>query len=189
MLAVVDTREAVFLNEIPEDVEFIDLGCRRVRYALPKIVVLIWKRRPDVVFSTLGHLNLALGMLRPLLPRHPRYIARETTVVSQALVAYGKPWLWQWMYRRFLGNHDVVVCQSQAILDDLVANYALPKEQTVLIHNPVDVERIRRLTAETRLENDPAFERQIGYRSIGRGGQIGQGKGIRPAHRGAGAAA
>ena len=94
-----DTREAVFLNDVPEDVEFIDLGCRRVRYALPKIVALIWKRRPDVVFSTLGHLNLALAMLRPLLPRHPRYIARETTVVSQALVAYWNPWLWRWMYR------------------------------------------------------------------------------------------
>lgn len=158
-LAVVDTREAFFLNDVPEDVEFIDLSRRRVRYALPKIVALIWKRRPDVVFSTLGHLNLALAMLRPLLPRHPRYIARETNVVSQALVAYGNPWLWQWMYRRFHRNHDVVVCQSQAILDDLVANYALPKERTVLIHNPVDVERIRRLAAETRPENTPVFER------------------------------
>ena len=158
-LAVVDTREAVFLNDVPDDVEFIDLGCRRVRYALPKIVALIWKRRPDVVFSTLGHLNLALAMLRPLLPRHPRYIARETTVVSQALVAYRNPWLWRWMYRCFLGNHDAMVCQSQALLDDLVANYAFPKERTVLIHNPVDVERVRRLAAETRPDNDPAFER------------------------------
>ena len=37
-LALVDARESVFLNEVPADVEFIDLRCRRVRYALPKIV-------------------------------------------------------------------------------------------------------------------------------------------------------
>ena len=158
-LAVVDTREAVFLNDIPEDVEFIDLGCRRVRYALPKIIALIWKRRPDVVFSTLGYLNLALAMLRPLLPRHPRYIARETNVVSQVLVVYRNSWLWRWMYRRFYGNHDAVVCQSQDMLDDLVSNYAFPKEWTVLIHNPVDVECIRRLAVETRPEPVYAFEK------------------------------
>ena len=148
-LAAVDAREAVFLNEVPADVEFIDLRCRRVRYALPKIVAMIWKRRPDVVFSTLVHLNLVLAMLRPLLPRHLRYIARETNVVSQALVGYRSPGHWRWMYRRFYGNHDVVVCQSQYMLDDLVANYAFPKERIVLIHNPVDVESIRRLAAET----------------------------------------
>ena len=55
-LAVVDMREAVYRDDVPEDVEFIDLGCTRVRYALPKIMRLIWRRRPDVVFSTLGHL-------------------------------------------------------------------------------------------------------------------------------------
>ena len=158
-LAVVDTRQAVYLKEIPEDVEFIDLDCRRVRYALPKIVALIWRRRPDVVFSTLGHLNLALAMLRPLLPRNTRYIARETFVVSSALVAHRNPWLWRWMYRRFYGNHDTVVCQSQDMLDDLVANYEFPKERTVLIHNPVDVERIRQLAAEIPSDHVRVFKR------------------------------
>ena len=148
-LAVVDAREAVFLKDVPADVEFIDMRCRRVRYALPKMIALIWKRRPDVVFSTLGHLNLALAMLRPLLPRHPRYIARESSIVSQVLVAYRNPRFWRWMYRRFYGNHDVIVCQSQVMLDDLVANHAFPRERTILIHNPVDVERVRRLAAET----------------------------------------
>ena len=160
-LALVDARESVFLNEVPADVEFIDLGCRRVRYALPKIVALIWKRRPDVVFSTLGHLNLALAMLRPSLPRRPRYIARESSIVSQVLAANRNSRLWRWMYRRFYGNHDVVVCQSQDMLDDLVANHAFPRERTVLIHNPVDVERIRRLAAETGPDNDPAFKKKL----------------------------
>ena len=160
-LALVDARESVFLNEVPADVEFIDLRCRRVRYALPKIIAMIWKRRPDVVFSTLGHLNLALALLRPLLPRHPRYIARESSIVSQVLAAYRNPRLWRWMYRRFYGNHDVIVCQSQVMLDDLVANHAFPRERTVLIHNPVDVERARRLAAETGPDNDPAFKKNL----------------------------
>jgi len=51
-LAIVDTHGAVFKDDVPEDVEFIDLKYSRVRYATPKIMRLIWRTRPDVVFST-----------------------------------------------------------------------------------------------------------------------------------------
>ncbi len=129
-LALVDARESVFLNKVPADVEFIDLDCRRVRYALPKIVALIWKRRPDVVFSTLGHLNLALALLRPLLPRHPHATLRgKQTSLVRFWFLHGNPRLWRWMYKRFYANHDAVVCQSQDMLDDLVENYAFPQER------------------------------------------------------------
>ena len=90
-LAVVDMRGGGYRDDVPEDVEFIDLRCTRVRYALPKIMRLIWQRRPDVVFSTLGHLNLALAMLRPLLPNGVRYIGREACIVSETLSEIGIP--------------------------------------------------------------------------------------------------
>lgn len=147
-LAVVDMREAVYRDDVPEDVEVIDLQCSRVRYALPKIVRLIWQRRPGVVFSTLGHLNLALSILRPLLPDEIRYIARETSVVSEVIRDYQRPLIWGWAYRRFYGRFDAVVCQSRYMRDDLVTNLALQPKKAVVIHNPVDVVRIRRLAAE-----------------------------------------
>ena len=148
ILAVVDTRDAVFRADIPEDVEYIDLECFRVRYALPKIVRLIWQRRPDVVFSTLGHLNLALAIIRSLLPNGVRYVARETIVVSEGIRSYRRPSIWGWAYRRFYGHFDTVVCQSRDMRDDLVANFSLPAVKAIVIHNPVDLERIRGLAAE-----------------------------------------
>jgi glycosyltransferase involved in cell wall biosynthesis len=146
-LAVVDMREAVYEADVPEDVELISLGCSRVRYALPRITWLIWRRRPDVVFSTLGHLNLALSIIRPLLPDRVRYVARETVVVSEVLPSY-RPDLWRWVYRRFYRRFDKVICQSQDMRDDLVRNFELPPHKAVIIHNPVDVERIQRLAAD-----------------------------------------
>jgi glycosyltransferase involved in cell wall biosynthesis len=148
VLAVVDMREAVYGDDMPEDVEFIDLRCTRVRYALPKIMRLIWRRRPDVVFSTLGHLNLALAMLRPLLPNGVRYIGREGCVVSETLTEHTHPRLWAWAYRRFYARFDVVVCQSLDMRDDLVGHFTFPPVKAVIIHNPVDIERIRCLAAE-----------------------------------------
>ncbi len=148
VLAVVDLREAVYRDDLPEDVELIDLHCSRVRYALPKIVRLIWQRCPDVVFSTLGHLNLALAIIRPLLPNAVHYIARETSIITEVIHDYRRPAIWRWAYRWFYSQFDSVVCQSCYMLDDLVANFAFPANKAVVIHNPVDVERIRRLAAE-----------------------------------------
>lgn len=147
-LAVVDTRDAVYLDEVPDDVELIDLGCSRVRYALPKIAWLIWQRQPDVVFSSLGHLNLALAIARPLLPNRVRYVARETSVVSKVICNYRTSSFWERFYRRFYGRFDTMVCQSRYMRDDLVTNFNFPPDKTVVINNPLDLERIHRLAAE-----------------------------------------
>jgi glycosyltransferase involved in cell wall biosynthesis len=146
-LAVVDTRGAVFREDVPEDVEFVDLGCSRVRYAMPSILRLIWRLRPHVVLSTLGHLNLALALLRPLLPWGVRLVARETIVVSRNLQWQGRAWVWALAYRLMGRAFDVLICQSQDMKDDLVANFGASPEKMVVINNPVDVARVRRLAA------------------------------------------
>lgn len=146
-IGVVDMRDAVYRDEIPSDVEFIDLGVTRVRHALPKIAALIWKRRPDVVFSTLGHLNLALAMVRPLLPDGVRYIARETSIVSYALQAYRLSGVWKTLYRWFYTRHDLLICQSRYMQTDLVERFGYPGERSVVINNPVDADLFRRLAA------------------------------------------
>ncbi|MBT9550651.1 MAG: glycosyltransferase [Hydrogenophaga sp.] len=146
-LAVIDVRGAVFRDDIPSDVEFIDLGVTRVRHALPKIVALIWNRRPDVVFSTLGHLNLALSIIRFLLPREVRTIARETSIVSATLQTYAHPGVWAMLYRRFYPRHDLVVCQSRYMNADLIERFGFSSERSVVINNPVDIDHIRRLAS------------------------------------------
>jgi glycosyltransferase involved in cell wall biosynthesis len=147
-LAVVDMQDAVLRQELPADLELVDLGARRVRYALPRIVGLIRRRKPDVVLSTLGHLNVALAMVRLVLPRGVRTIAREATIVSQVIPRYRFPRVWALLYRLFYRLHDHVICQSQGMYDDLVAHYRLPRNKTSIIHNPVDVERIRKRAGE-----------------------------------------
>lgn len=148
ILAVVDLSGAVFRTDVPGDVEVIDLHSSRVRYALPRIACLIHSLRPDVVFSTLGHLNLALAILRPLMPNGPRYFARETTLVTQANAGHHRPKLWNWAYRRFYRRFDLVVCQSHAMYNDLVDHHGLPAAKCLVIHNPIDLSLIRKLSAE-----------------------------------------
>lgn len=147
-LAVIDISGQVFLSDLPGDVEIIDLKGSRVRFAMLKVMRLIWQRRPDVVFSTLGHLNLALAISRPLLPNDVFYIARETSVVSEVIRDTSSSAIWRWAYRQFYSRFDRVICQSIYMARDLIDNFSVSSAKVVVINNPVDRKKIIALTAE-----------------------------------------
>ncbi|MDE1984600.1 MAG: glycosyltransferase [Gammaproteobacteria bacterium] len=147
-LVVINTRRSVHLGEVPRDVELIDFGSRRVRAALVKLMRLIRRRRPDVVFSTQGYLNLGIALIKPWLPVATRCLARETSIVSKVLHLHRRPVVLRFLYHRVYKRLDAVICQSRAMRDDLVAAYAFPAGKTVIIHNPVDVDWVRERARE-----------------------------------------
>ena len=167
ILAVVTLSNAVFFGDIPEDVELIDLGVSRVRYALGRIISLVWRRRPDVVFSTLGHLNLALAICRPLLPREVTFIARETHVISLDLSSRPFPAACKALISLYYRHFDIMVCQSRHMQRELIEMFGLRSEKTIVINNPVDIARIRRQAAEP-VSYSPAPERAIKLVAAGR---------------------
>jgi glycosyltransferase involved in cell wall biosynthesis len=145
-LAVIDGRDSVFEGDLPDTVEFIDLKCTRVRYSISALIRLIWKRRPDVVFSVLGHLNLMLAVIKPFLPRSTKLISRETVVVSATLVGNYFSGAWRLAYRLFLPRCDAIVCQSHDMQNGLISDVGLSNDNLVVVQNPVDVERIGKLS-------------------------------------------
>jgi glycosyltransferase involved in cell wall biosynthesis len=147
-LAVIDGRPSTFRSDLADDVEYIDLKRTRVRYALPALVRLIWQRRPDIVLSTVSHLNLSLALLRPLLPRGTRLIARETSVLERALRDNPIDRTYRNAYRRLYRRFDQVVCQSDAMRHELIDAFAVPADRARVIRNPIDSVRIRSLASK-----------------------------------------
>lgn len=141
-LAVVDTRDMRYRNDVPDDVEFIDLARRRVRGALPAILSLIRRRRPDVVFSVIGHLNLAVALMKPLLPATVAIVARETAPISESLRAASRGPLVEAILRRLYARFDTIVCQSRVMQRELVTRMHVRPARIAVIRNPVDVARI-----------------------------------------------
>ncbi|MFQ5515047.1 MAG: glycosyltransferase [Myxococcota bacterium] len=132
------------LEEVPEHVGVHDLGAGRVRRAGPSILRLVRRLRPDVLAATLGHVNLALLALRPLLPRGLPLVVREANTVSMLLAGARWPRVWALGYRVLYPRADTIVCNARAMLDDLASGFGIPRERLRYIPNPVDVERIRR---------------------------------------------
>ena len=146
-LAVLEAK-GEYMSDVPTDVVTHDLKTPRVRYSIMRIVRLVWRLRPQTVLSTLGHMNLALLLCRPLLPRGTRILVREAAVASAALEGEtGHPTLYKWLYRRFYRRADAVICLTDSMVDDLAQNFDVPRDKLIRIYNPIDAERVRGLGA------------------------------------------
>lgn len=132
-------KNAFYLNM--ELINFIDLKCSRVRYSFIKIIFILWKIRPDIIFSTLNHLNLYLAALRPILPR-AIYIGRESSILTDANKFYGNKKIRNLLSRILYKNLDKIVCQSAYMFADLNKNFLIKKSKLALIYNPVDYTEI-----------------------------------------------
>jgi glycosyltransferase involved in cell wall biosynthesis len=145
-LAVLEGKEEL-QQHVPNDVVLHNLKSSRIRYALPAIVRLVRKIRPQVVLSTLSHVNLTLVLGRALFPRGTRVLLREASVASLAVKDRRHPRLWEWLYRGCYKRADGVICLSDAMADDMVTHFGVPREKVVRIYNPVDVKAVREMAA------------------------------------------
>ena len=135
---------AAFLHSIPENVAVHQLGVSRMRYALPALVRLVRSLQPHTVLATVSYLNVMLLLARPFLPRNICLVVREATTPS-AFVRNdaAHPRLWAWFYRHLYPRADKVICLSDAMVEDMVVHFDIPRENLVRIYNPVDVKMIR----------------------------------------------
>lgn len=138
------TKEGPILRELPDSVEIVELGAGRVRYALRKLVTLAHEIRPDIIFSILGQLNLTTMLIRPLISKRIKFIARETNIPSKNIRQSNFPALFPILYRILYPKFDRVICQSSDMMYDLAVNFGVPLKKAVVINNPVDMSEINR---------------------------------------------
>ncbi|HKV94787.1 MAG TPA: glycosyltransferase [Candidatus Angelobacter sp.] len=140
-------------DDIPPGVAVHSLEYSRVRYGLLGLVRLIHKVKPDVVFSNICHMNLALLLVRPLFPRNTRVLIGESTTLSAYLQqATRRPKIWSALYRWLYKRADKITCLSDAIKNDLAAQFSVPLEKLIRIYNPMDWEMVR---ASSQLGGNP----------------------------------
>ncbi len=159
ILAVGSLENAPYRAEVPDAVRVIDLRARQVRWAAPKLIPLIWSLRPDVVMSTLDHLNIALAATRFAWPRRTAFVARLTSTESLR-----RP-LPRRLMAALLPCADAAVFQSEE-MRQIYAAAGVTLARGTVIHNPIDLAAVRaRSRAPTQTGFDPA---RFNFLAIGR---------------------
>jgi glycosyltransferase involved in cell wall biosynthesis len=133
---------------VPTNSPAIILNRRRLRGALLALATKLRELRPDVIFSTLGYVNLALLAMRTLIPGRPRIVIRESNLPSQSLPNLRHPKMLRLGYRYLYPSADLVICQSRCMLEELVNNFAVSADRIVQMSNPVNTEMIRASAAQ-----------------------------------------
>jgi glycosyltransferase involved in cell wall biosynthesis len=121
-------------HALPSWVTIHRIGARRVRSGTWKLLRLVRRLRPDVMLTSMVHLNLLALFLRPLFPRKTRLIVRQNGSPLEGAGAGS--------YRTLYPKADAVVCQTRAMAAE-VAEWVGTRRITHVLPNPVDVEQIR----------------------------------------------
>ncbi len=126
------------------------LNQSRVKNAVPGICKHLFKHRPKIVISAIGHLNMALGLISFFFPSI-KFVARETTISSFALQNNkDKKKKSAIIYKLALRKLDRIVCQSDDMKNNLIERYGIPLTKMIVINNPV--------TSKFRLKQKAFFE-------------------------------
>lgn len=116
----------------------------RVGRSLPKLLFKLRRLKPDVIVSTMAHMNFGVLLLKPFFP-HARFIVREAITPSFILQDRGMAaplirFLYKWLYPKA----DLVISPARIITDEFHTLLGVDISNHAVLPNPVDLERIRR---------------------------------------------
>ena len=129
---------------LDKNIPYETLNKRHVTRSFFALYKAIKRNKPDVVVSTMAHLNLTLMVLRPFFPK-TKFVIREAITVSYIFEKYPllSPLL-KLAYKLLYSRANLVVSPAQAIIDEFKNDLKLKCDNHALLHNPVDLKRIRR---------------------------------------------
>lgn len=129
-------KKGFYLSYLKDDVEIIELNVSRIRYSIFKIIPLIRKIKPEIVFVGWGEISAFISPLIPLFKK-TKFIARETNVVSEHVKRKEIKFFY-----KFYNNFHRIIAQSDDMKNDLINNIGIRPENIIKINNPVDFELI-----------------------------------------------
>ena len=132
-----------YLEDLRKEITVYDLGGIRVSRATIRLVKWIRNHKPDIVISSLSHLNLLMGAIRPLLPGIIKVIVRESSIPSIHTQSDRKGKIMFKLYKYFYSNVDAVICQCEFMKNYLRQCFSLPDGFLKVINNPVDTLHIQ----------------------------------------------
>lgn len=127
---------------LPTSLTVHHLDRSRVRHASRQILNLVHTLQPDLLFSGMAHLSFLILALKPLLPRHTRILVRQNTTAS----AVATTRFHRLRYRLLYPKADMILCQSQAMADDLSHRFSIARDKISIHANPINVGSIRAAT-------------------------------------------
>ncbi len=146
-------KDLIFDNNI----NIINLNKKHARTSYFKLVKIINTIKPDIVFSTLQHVNILLLIFKRLYKSKPKLIIREANTPSQFMgnLNLFKKKLFLFLLKTQYKKADLIIAQCDEMRDDIISTYKLNNVDNVItIYNPIDVKFIKNKSTDFNPFND-----------------------------------
>lgn len=126
----------VYLEDIKSNVEVIQLNGKSIIKSVPKLIKCLNSLHPDAIMSTLGSVNLIMAIIKPFINKS-KLIARESSILSINNKSEKFPGIFDFLFKLFYRKFDKIICQSNYMQKDMVDNFNVEINNTIVINNPV----------------------------------------------------
>lgn len=156
-------KEGPYVKLIPDNVNVVDLDTFRVRKSIIPLIRTLNRINPDVILSTMRHLNLIILAIRPFLKGTPKIIVREANTPSKNMSK--KDEMFYFFYRFLYSKSDLIIAQCKEMKKDIVEYFKIDEQKIVYIYNPLDIGKIKDLAKKG---NPYKVSNKINILSVGR---------------------
>ena len=133
---------------------------------LPSLYRQIKAVQPDMIVSTMAHMNFAVLMLKPFFP-DVRFVVREAITPTFLFEKYRKMnWIIKVLYKRLYPKADCIVSPSQKVFDEFRDHLGVDWPNRLLLKNPVAVTTIRNLISFS--DQDVVVQEAVRFVACGR---------------------
>ncbi len=139
-LLVFDGSKRKYLNRQLENI--IDLKKKKISYGFFNFIFEVRKFQPDVIISTLSHLNLFLSITKLFLPKKTKIILRESNFISYNLKHQSYSFIMKFFYQIFYNYCDICLVFSKKHKLDVIRNTNITLKKIKIIENPINVKEI-----------------------------------------------
>ena len=137
-LVVLNNSDPFFIINEPA-IKIIDLKVPRVLQSFFKIKKAVKSLKPDIIFTTANHLNLFFAIFKRTITGDIKIVGRESSIVSLQKKHEKFTWFFNVLLKKYYKRLDFIICQSAYMQKDLVEQYHVQKEKTIIINNPVEL--------------------------------------------------
>jgi glycosyltransferase involved in cell wall biosynthesis len=156
---IVFNHSGPLLSEVKPHVNIHNLNSSRVLVGTPKLIKLLLKEKPKIVFTGITHVNLTIAMWIPFLKKflsNTKFITREVNIPSIRAKYLKTSKKMDYIYKRVISQFDVVIAQSHYMRDDIIASYGIGGEKIIVVNNPLDTKSIYK-----RLEDKSEYKEEL----------------------------
>ena len=155
-------KEGPYLKDISKKVNIVDLKSDRILKSLPRLVNYLRKEKPDVLLTTLGHVNI-VSIIVKIISRSPVKL-----IIRQAIYfKFSSNKIRTLLEKLLFKKADKIIAISKGVEKSLKDVIQIPKQKIKVIYNPVFNHSIIEKSKMT--VNHPFFQNKQGKIILGAG--------------------